>query len=1014
MADFLAAKVTDAMGFPLSLGRVRVNVWGGVDLDSVALYYPHPATSETLQTGDRLLTIDRISLRYKLLPLLRRRFEVAAVQIHNPSACLDIPRLLSLASGDTSTQSTAKDSVALALPVGFKLNALSIDPVSVSVQLPDTLPVHGLSLSGLSLALEDVHVPRAATDDPALAQGRLRLTTHESRVGITWPEAYTEIDLNLDWRLHWEKGGLWAVLGRLALDQWRLDLDVVGKGLGESVQLNTLALRLGEAQVLAVQGAMDDQSQITGRLSSAPVQVSDILASAKRMAAGLFPADSLLPEFSGDLRLLSGQFSGTPEDVHFSAVSAIDSFQVLLPDTLLQLSPLHALLRASGRFQKDHLKNGEIALEAGMPGLSVTLPDSSAWPLGALTLSARAVLDHQFLPDSAWVEARCSEVLDGDLSLEAAWQRGDTLYWPSMAAQLSLSADSLAIEALPALPEALAGRSSLRFLLNLEPGGEITLDVENRLRQLRYAYLEEPVNAPPLTLIGAGRARWPELSQPLHLDSLNLHIGHGLWASLSAAFFPATGGFTASLHQLAIDNQWLWSLAPPPLLRQFEGLTLSGSEGLTAEIIATPLSDSMAISVRGCIRMDQAAVAWPQNQIAVEGMGAALDFSGDGINWQGSLDLGVKHAAMTALRAQPFEHLTLNAHWAFDHLDSLKVSQGRIASDFGVGGRFDLLVRGLTGNAPMLSAQANLGLDSGKGMEIVDNVRLAGAVSLDVSAAMDLSPQGSLHLHGRLHPEAFSVTVDTVLTAGPVHGDLPFDIDFDPVARLFIQNRPLALLDAEDYKAHRHLYLDRMPGLGTLRVDSLLIQGAALGPIQLDTRITSGRLEVPWLHVAGLSGNIGGALYGLARGGKLDSLAYGLSLDVARINSGALLKSTKRLKAESELNATARFHGQGIDFTQDVNVDGYFHITKIGSQFASTLLLGMDPQRRDRNIRLTRRLLNMGWKPRLFSFELRHGYVYPSLVLDQPWYSPIRLPEQMGLGRLPVAFFIKNMNTFSQ
>jgi len=108
---------------------------------------------------------------------------------------------------------------------------------------------------------------------------------------------------------------------------------------------------------------------------------------------------------------------------------------------------------------------------------------------------------------------------------------------------------------------------------------------------------------------------------------------------------------------------------------------------------------------------------------------------------------------------------------------------------------------------------------------------------------------------------------------------------------------------------------------------------------------------------------------------------------------------------------TMAFQGKGIDLERGIDLEGYFYITKMGPKFASTLLESMDPGGSDRSIRMTRRLLNMGWKPKLFSFDLRHGYVYPSLMLTQPWFSPVRIPGKLEYGRLPLAFFLQNLQT---
>lgn len=1016
MADFIATQVTETTGFPLHLGRVRVNLWGGLDLDSVRVYYP-PVDSLTESSDALMLRVDRVSVRYRLMPLLARRFEVAAVQLENPAMHIDPDRLTAMAplpeEGAAPYIDSTASIAAVPLPVGFGLDALTIHNIDLSVTLPDTLPVQRLMLSGLSLSLEDVRVPRDVLENPAAARGRLRLNTESAQVVLGWPGAEAVHALDMDWQLAWQRGAQWSVLGRLGLDLWRFNVDVNGEGLGDSARLNTLALRLGDARLFALQGEVDKDRQLSGRITSDLIALGDLLDSARRLAGPLLPPDSLFPAFSGRIQAFSGRFDGTVEDLQFSAASALDGLSVALPDTLLDLPPLQADVQIEGRLRDSHLESGRVRIQAKLPGLYLHLPDSGL-ALGALNLSARAVLDEAFLPDSAWIEGRWQDVLGATLSLDGAWQRGDTLYWPAMAAQLKLAADSLDVETLPGVPPEVAGQMDLGLALTLRPGGRLALGLHGGLHGLRYAYLEEPVSAPSLAMEIRGAAHWPVLTEGLVLDSLILSIGDGVAGRMTAGLNPLSGAFWANLQYLRVQNRWLWSLVPAPLSRQLPGLTLSGQERLSARISGTPLADSLALAVEGVVAVENVAVAWPENALSVNGIEGRLNFHGNGVDWGGVVGLDVRETVMMTVRPAPFEDLSLSAHWAVQDLDSLSVSAGRLLSQFGLHGQFNLAMAGLSGLTPRLSAAAHLGFDGGAGMEIIDQIRLSGEAGLTVSASMTLAPEAPLHLHGELATVDFKAAVDTLLTAGPVNGVLPFSMQFDPQRRLFIQDRSLPLIEATDYARHRKQYQRRMPGLGTLRIDTVNVTGQSLGPAVLDTRISSGRLELPWLYMEGLSGNIGGAMHVIARGGSLDSLAYGFSLDVARINSAALLSSGKDLKAESELNATARFTGQGIDFTREVDVSGYFHITKIGPQFASTLLLGMDPKGRDRNIRLTRRLLNMGWKPRLFSFEMRHGYVYPSLVLDQPWYSPIRLPEQMGLGRLPLAFFIQNINTFSQ
>ena len=225
----------------------------------------------------------------------------------------------------------------------------------------------------------------------------------------------------------------------------------------------------------------------------------------------------------------------------------------------------------------------------------------------------------------------------------------------------------------------------------------------------------------------------------------------------------------------------------------------------------------------------------------------------------------------------------------------------------------------------------------------MDKVRLTGTAGAEIQAVMDLAPDGLLNLSGRIFTDRFRVSMDTLLALGPIGADVPVAVTLDPAALRVVSSKSLPLLDPQDYALHRDAYLGRLPGLGRIQIDSLTVQGLTVGPMTVDTRIQGSQVELPWITLAGIGGNLAASAHVAAQGGRLDSLSYGLSLDVARVNSAALLRQIEGGGQESELNATARFSGQGIDFAREVDVSGYFYITRIGPRFASTLAGGHGP-----------------------------------------------------------------------
>ncbi|MCK5145568.1 hypothetical protein KAR48_02370 [bacterium] len=1016
-ADWLAETISNTVDFPVELGRVRVNVWGGLDIEDLTVFYPESGNSD--RARDSLLVIDKVTVRYRLLPLLRRQFEVAAISLERPRAFIDPVKLAALTSVETEARASGiaqSDSIILMpmMPVDLNLNNFSIEDMVLEIVLPDTLPLHSIELSSFSFSIDDLSIPREGLTNPEKACGRLKLLVEKGQLTLGWPETEQVVPLSLDWSAHWEKGGAWTIVGDLALDQWVLNLDAAGEGPGDSALLHKASLKLNESEIIEMTGSYQKDARLSLKLDSSPVVLQHIIDSARRLAGPFLPPDSLIPELYGSIRPISGELSGNFDAISFSLYSNLENFSMVLPDSIIDISPINAVVHAEGVLNKDGLEKGTITAEALLPSLVLAISDSTSLEFGALTCNIHSTLDSLFMPDSASLSLRCQDVLKGSMLLEAEWQRGSSLEWQQMAAQIKVSADSTLLDALPMLPSPITGNLGMKLGIVLTPGGNIDLNLNANVDSLSYIFQEQTVYAPPIILKGLARARWPDFESPFELDSLLLDAVDGIHARFSGQFVPESASFNGRLEELSIDNQVMWSYLPAPLQEQLTGLKINGYESLIANMQGSQVEDSTLLDLGGLANVGPVSIDWPENDLSIQSVGAELGFKSDRTGYSGTFQVDVVNTCIRTLRDAPFGHIDLSAGWSFKNMDSLLIHSGRLASTFGLSGSFDLTLAGLIAGIPQLQTEIRIGFHSQKYLPLVQQISMAGDLDLHASVVFDLQPGGCVDLRGKILVDSLYFKIDTLISAGPVYADLPFNMSFNPDLMRFNIEQMQERLDTDDYALHQESYRKHMPGIGWLRIDSITVMDQKIGPVEVDTRITGGQFEIPWMNIRGLSGNIGASLYVIAQGGVLDSLAYGFSMDVARINSAALLRSGNKYKAASELNATTRFTGKGVDFKRDVDINGYFHITKIGPEFASTLLSGMDPKGRDRNIRLTRRLLNMGWKPRLFSFEMRHGYVYPSLVLDQPWFSPIRLPEQMGLGRLPVAFFIQNINMYSQ
>ena len=91
--------------------------------------------------------------------------------------------------------------------------------------------------------------------------------------------------------------------------------------------------------------------------------------------------------------------------------------------------------------------------------------------------------------------------------------------------------------------------------------------------------------------------------------------------------------------------------------------------------------------------------------------------------------------------------------------------------------------------------------------------------------------------------------------------------------------------------------------------------------------------------------------------------------------------------------------GIGIDPASQLDIEGNFYVTQIGPQFTDNVLRSLDPTGTDKSIQDTRKLLNWGYKPKLLSFEIKHGYLYPTIHLVKGKFLTKLIPLKLSGGQ---------------
>jgi hypothetical protein len=306
-----------------------------------------------------------------------------------------------------------------------------------------------------------------------------------------------------------------------------------------------------------------------------------------------------------------------------------------------------------------------------------------------------------------------------------------------------------------------------------------------------------------------------------------------------------------------------------------------------------------------------------------------------------------------------------------------------------------------------MSGRADLKFLSKEPLAFLPDLAVSGSASATVfMETMDRAKQ-RVRFSGTVTADSMRLS-GKQFTAKGIAGKIPFSLDADLTAAKLAPDTSYKPFQWTDFESNPELYRRFRPDDGVLRVASVEAAGYRIENVECEAAAGHGLIEIPRFSAMLLAGRVAGSAIIRLNGGLPQEISYELRAQASRINASSLLKDQSRA-SESELDATAVFRGRGLDLKKGIELEGAFHITQIGPKFASLLLLGMDPKQEDRSIRMTRTLLNAGWKPKLFSFELRHGYVYPSLSLSQPWFSPIRIPDRLEFGRLPLDFLLTQM-----
>ena len=332
---------------------------------------------------------------------------------------------------------------------------------------------------------------------------------------------------------------------------------------------------------------------------------------------------------------------------------------------------------------------------------------------------------------------------------------------------------------------------------------------------------------------------------------------------------------------------------------------------------------------------------------------------------------------------------------------------------------------GYSSGAPFSNLNAYFTFDSNEPVEAGYQFYLKGGLKAEFKTN---SNDTLLEYSGVANFKEMEIESRGIFKCSDINGDIPFSGKINLLDSMFVAPENAKEISGSEYQRAR--LADMLAGeYGRLKIGSIEADPIYIFDVKVDARLRNGAFDIPYLTGELLGGNFYGLLHvdlsdvNLMREiPNYDAVRYKLDLELSNLDFNQLTYNMGPFNQRADFGADAHFRGSGIMVPgEDYSISGSFHITRMGPGVAHRVLDVLDPENSNPSIVQTKELLDkkllgfidMSYKPKNFSFELKHGSLYPRLFMDQPFFADVlplvRVPMPVEYGRIPVKSLLANL-----
>jgi len=1053
------AELETAINRKVKIGETWFNPIKGLTINDVVIYQHSPHDTSVIDTTS-FFQSQKIHLKYRFLSLLKREIEINNILIDQLQVYItqDQNRRWNfddLIAADTTTAiETAPPDTGvgeLRLPLTLKLKNFSLNNFTPCLSITKTDIIYKIKTGGISVQVDDLFIPRKSYDElKQKARAKVKISSEPKPWEFTLEIISSSEKISFSTELQLDVGidltGLDKIngLGNIALtnallertkskelqpQQYRFPLpqltsisfDLSTNAIQETLELKKFATLLGEETIFDIKGSITDFSKqpiIDLEVIKSEINLKSLVSSFSGLLQDSFEEELKNLSLKGIASFNGTKITGNPlsekndDALRFKLLFSVNDFSAkyIQPDT--RLNNLILKSDVSGIYNLNGLQKSDISVKLLADTLSVVV-DTLNFAFKGLKLDFNTTLNPEFMPDSAVMIFRVDNFFDVPLNLGLNFKTKDG--FNKYKANGVFSFNQLPLRELSG--STMEGVIDFGLDFHSESLDQIDVDLKLASDLIELQTETEPLIFYPMDILGNATLATDTSFMNFYLKQFNMKINDFASGIIHGnLFLGKQQEFNLFVDNFNLNHEKMMAILPAQLIEEYESLKISGGTDLTSEVsIIINKDQEPIINANGNVSVN-AGIEYPDQFFTLKRLASELDFETYGTSGKFILRANLDSLIVEGVQDEPLRNISAFASGKFPDLETIKLDTSTILIP-------DLMTRVLltakidnisTNMQAKFTSQSCLDTEEDS-VSLLNILKLAGKI--DQKTTVSLS-DNIAEITGNVFIDNVSLNYDNIAQFDSITGKIfinqKFDIENEKIIENPLQQSFIAEAGSYYYDLLRPYYQQSREQFSNLQIKKIKALDYAITDINFDLFILNERIEIPRLSLKAYDGNMSGLIYANLHEGKPDQIEWKIKANVSRLNSAKLIPTRKVKTKGSDLNMNLELSGSGIDPASQLDVEGYLYVTKIGPQFTDNVLKSLDPKGIDKSIQDTRKLLNWGYKPKLISFEIKHGNLYPTIHLVKGKFLTKLIPLNLSggkieLARIPVKFFLTNM-----